>query len=356
VPCSRLTWPFRQLLSARKYIVSYRVVSYTICRRASNNVLGAIDGGLYDEVLVVRRQLPFVDRPLFCYCSGAVNPVSTRTQVLKLSTCKVDGCVLAMASLDDEVFVVRSGDQQQVEVYTAKGFRLHRHISMPRSGYNWGLAACARHRCLYMSDANQNSLLRANLVGKDPVKKWSVAGCPVGVSVNRDHNVVVACCGANKIREYTTDGFPVREISRTGGEAGPWHAVQLTSGDYVVIIKRPGVVIVVNVDGEVVSSYGHALTSSDSRMKFPTGIAVTQNDVILVADTNNNRLLSINSERGSVQEVPLPVVDGIKFNLPLCLCLDQSRDRLYVGGERRVFMLDNAKLVYNSDAFKEVQA
>jgi len=24
VPCARLSWPFRQLLSARKYIVSYR--------------------------------------------------------------------------------------------------------------------------------------------------------------------------------------------------------------------------------------------------------------------------------------------------------------------------------------------
>jgi len=28
VPCARLSWPFRQLLSARKYIVSHRIVSY----------------------------------------------------------------------------------------------------------------------------------------------------------------------------------------------------------------------------------------------------------------------------------------------------------------------------------------
>jgi len=27
-PCARLSWPFRQLLSARKSTVSYRIVSY----------------------------------------------------------------------------------------------------------------------------------------------------------------------------------------------------------------------------------------------------------------------------------------------------------------------------------------
>jgi len=27
VSCARLSWPFRQLLSARRYIVSYRIVS-----------------------------------------------------------------------------------------------------------------------------------------------------------------------------------------------------------------------------------------------------------------------------------------------------------------------------------------
>jgi len=28
VPCVRLSWPFRQHFNARKYIVSYRIVSY----------------------------------------------------------------------------------------------------------------------------------------------------------------------------------------------------------------------------------------------------------------------------------------------------------------------------------------
>jgi len=39
VPCVRLSWPFHQLLSARKYIVSYRIVKYRISA-AANRMLG----------------------------------------------------------------------------------------------------------------------------------------------------------------------------------------------------------------------------------------------------------------------------------------------------------------------------
>ena len=31
VPCARLSWPSRQLLSARKYTVSYRGVAWSVC-------------------------------------------------------------------------------------------------------------------------------------------------------------------------------------------------------------------------------------------------------------------------------------------------------------------------------------
>ena len=270
---------------------------------------------------------------------------------MKLLTHNIDGCVEAMTSLDDEVYVVRSGSQQQIDVYSAKGFTLQRHIDVPRSGYNWGLAACPHHRCLYMSDSNRNSVLRAPLSGMGPTKTWAVPGCPVGLSVNGYHNVVVACCGANAIREFTTDGTPVREITGQSGATDPWHAVQLSTGDYVVVSKLPGVVSVLKPDGQVVSSYGRS--QAEDEMKYPTGLAVTPNDLILVADTNNNRLLSIRGARGSVQEVCLPAVEGIQLKMPLCLCLDRSRDRLYVGGDGRVWVLDNARLVYDTDALKE---
>jgi len=80
-------------------------------------------------------------------------------------------------------------------------------------------------------------------------------------------------------------------------------------------------------------------------MKNPTNLAVTKNDNILVADADNNRILSINRSTGCVQELSLSVDDGIKE--PRGLCLDESRGRLYVGefgGQHRVFVFDGVRL------------
>jgi len=75
-------------------------------------------------------------------------------------------------------------------------------------------------------------------------------------------------------------------------------------------------------------------------MKNPTSLAVTKNGDILVAD-QDNRILSINSSLGSIQELALSVDGGI--HKPRGLCLDESRGRLYVGelgGEHRVLVFD----------------
>jgi len=91
----------------------------------------------------------------------------------------------------------------------------------------------------------------------------------------------------------------------------------------------PGVVSVVGVDGQVVHSYGQSQTSDVKPMKHLACLAVTKNDSILVADSSNNRILSINRSTGCVQELALSVDGGIQC--PVGLCLDESRGRLYVG-------------------------
>jgi len=254
--------------------------------------------------------------------------------------------VYAVTSLDDDVFVMRSNGQQ-VEVYDAVTFTLQRHITGQELGsYTYGMTACARNKCLYLSNYNNHSIHRVELSGSNAVMKWSVAHFPTGLSVNIAHNLVVACLDTNKIQEYTTHGSLVREICRQAGVTVPWHAIQLSTGDYVVSQwTSPGVVNVVGVDGQVVHSYGPSQTSDVGQMKNPSGLAVTKNNNILVADECNNRILSINRSTGCVQELALPVDVGIQT--PYGLCLDESRGRLYVGeygGLRRVLILDGVRL------------
>jgi len=244
------------------------------------------------------------------------------------------------------VFVVPY-NSQQVEVYDAVTFTLQRHITVHGLDalYTSCMTACARNICLYLSNYDINVVHRVELSGSNAVKKWSVARCPAGLSVNIAHNLVVTYTWANKLQEYTTHGSLVREICLQAVVTEPWHAIQLSTGDYVVSqFRSPGVVSVVGVDGQVVHSYGQSQTSDVGQMKYPSGLAVTNNDDILVADEYNNRILSINRSTGCVQELTLSVDGGIQE--PRGLCLDESRGRLYVGewgGQYRVLVFDDVR-------------
>jgi len=92
-------------------------------------------------------------------------------------------------------------------------------------------------------------------------------------------------------------------------------------------------------------------------MRYPTSLAVTKNDDILVADARNDRILSMNSSLSSGQQLTLPACEVIRLphglpvrvgiQQPHGLCLDESRGRLYVGeggGSCRVFVFDGVTL------------
>jgi len=276
--------------------------------------------------------------------SSRPTPTPTLTHVI---ASQGGGSVWAVTSLGDDVFVVRF-NSQQVEVYDAETLTLQRHIAVHGLGTSYGLVACPNNNCLYASDySNNNNIQRVELSGSNAVKKWFVARLPTGLSVNIAHNLVVACHGANKLQEYTTHGSLVREICLQSGVTNPWHAIQLSTGDYVVSQNvSPGVVSVVGVDGQVIHSHGQSQTSDVGQMKNPTSLAVTKNDDILVADQSNNRILSINRSTGCVQELALSVDGGIQR--PVGLCLDESRGRLYVGelgGQHRVLVFDGVNSV-----------
>jgi len=101
----------------------------------------------------------------------------------------------------------------------------------------------------------------------------------------------------------------------------PWHAIQLSTGDYVVSHwESPGVVSVVEVDGGLLRSYEPSRSSDVGPMEYPRSLAVTKHGDILVADTGNNRILAINSSLTRAQLL-LPIPADIELQAPLALHL-----------------------------------
>ena len=99
--------------------------------------------------------------------------------------------VSAVTSLGDDVFVARE-ESQQVEVYDAVTLTLQGRLKVPGLGaWTSGLATCPINNRLYASDTGHYSVHRVELSGSNAVKKWSVAGGPEGLSVNRKHNLIV---------------------------------------------------------------------------------------------------------------------------------------------------------------------
>jgi len=258
-----------------------------------------------------------------------------------------DTGVHAVTSLDDKVYVVRH-KKKEVEIYDA-AMTLARRLPVPGiSDCASGIAACSRNKCLYLSDWNGPIIHRVDLA-TDEAKKWPVATKPVGLSVNRDHNVLVACLTDNKLQEYTTDGRLVREVCLAVGVSAPWHAIQLSTGDYVVSHwLSPGMVSVVGVDKGLLRSYvpSRSSTVGVGPMKDPRSLVVTKLGNILVADEGSNRILAINSSLTHAQMFPIPA--DVELEAPRALYLDESRDRLYIGewgGEFRVIVLHNSSYI-----------
>jgi len=229
-----------------------------------------------------------------------------------------------------------------IEVYDANTFTLQRHIAVPELGYNTQtLAACPYNNCLYASDWNNDSLHRVDLSGSSAVMKWSVARRPIGLSVNSERNLLVMSNGEPKLQIFTTHGTLLQNIQLQADIERPWHAVQLSTGQFLVShygsLHR---VCLVGVDGAVVRSYGGQKGSLLTQMNAPQGLAVDREGRVLVADEDNTRLLVIDQSLSSAHEIS---VRGLKN--PCSLWYDQSRRRLYIGEwlGGRVIVIDNLK-------------
>jgi len=237
--------------------------------------------------------------------------------------------VRGVTSLADEVYVLRSKDRDQVEVYEVINYRLQRLLTVPNSRGLIDMTSCEHCGCVYVANRIGECIHRLDVQGA--VTQWAVNDVPEGISVNAAHNVLVTCGKVRKIKEFGTHSDLLRVLTLPDDVGNPWHALQTRNGQFIVCHGRScdavHRVCKISADGgNVIQSHGEKPGSGSGQYNLPFHLAVDNNERVLVADTNNQRVkLS-------------PTLDYMSnvvslYNLkwrPDRLCLDIHRRRLYV--------------------------
>ena len=228
--------------------------------------------------------------------------------------------------------MLRDKEHDQVEVYDDTTFHLKRCLTVPNCRGLADITSCEHHRCIYASYPDVKCVCRLDVDLQDNATQWPVDDKPRGLSVNGKHNLLVTCDEARKIKEYTSHGDLIREITLPSDVVHPWHAIQLTSGQFIVCHGRRHDAVqrvcVVSTDGrQIVHSHGGQRGSHTSQYNGPIYLAVYHNQSVLVADVHNGRVKLLSPTLGYIRDV---VTSELLKWVPRRLCLDTKERRLYV--------------------------
>ena len=239
--------------------------------------------------------------------------------------------ILGVTLLADEVYLFRDKEcSDQVEVYDVINYRIQRCLTVPNiRGFN-DMTSCEHYRCLYIANRIGECIHRVDVEGA--ATQWAVKDKSAGLSVNAAHNVLVTCRVVRKIKEFSSHGNLLRELTLPGDVMNPWHAIQLTNGEFIVChgffddaVHR---VCKISADcNDIIQSHGGQPGPNIGQYNEPGHLAVDNNEFVFVADINNRRVTLLSPTLGYVREVVSR--DDLKW-WPDILCLDTQRRRLYV--------------------------
>jgi len=238
----------------------------------------------------------------------------------------VDGVTL----LAGEIYLVRRKERDQVEVYDVITYRLQRRLTVPGDHNFTDMTSCEHNRCVYIGDFFGECVDRLDVQGA--VTQWDVNDSPWSLSVNAAHNVLVTCPAVPKIKEFSSHGHLLRELTLPDDVIMPWHAIQTRSGQFIVChggadpVRR---VCMISADGRhIVHSHGGQRGSDTDQYIVPFRLAVDDNESVFVADRDNRRVTLLSPTLQYVGQVVSR--DQLRWGRPVSLYLDTQRRHLYV--------------------------
>ena len=226
---------------------------------------------------------------------------------------------------------MRDKERVNVEVYDVNAYRLQRCLTVPNAQSVYDITSCEHYHCLYIGDPSAECVHRLDRHGA--ATRWPVNDFPLGLSVNAAHNVIVTCPDVRKIKEFSSHGKLLRELTLPDDVINPWHTIQSRSGQFIVC-RGPGDdegegddpinrVCMISADGR------HIVHSHGGRYCMSFHLAVDDNECVYVVYIDNWRswVTLLSPTLNYLREVVTS--DKLK-GCPFTLYLDVQRRRLYV--------------------------
>jgi len=238
--------------------------------------------------------------------------------------------VFGVTLLAGELYVLRAKIPDQVQVYDVISYRLLCHLTVPDYCSLADMTSCEHYRCVYIADYVGKCVHRLDV--QVAFTLWDVNDEPSSLSVNTAHNVIVVCPVVRKIKEFSSHGHLLRELTLPNDVITPLHAIQTRSGQFIVYhggssdpVHR---VCMMSADGRhIVHSHGGQRGSDTGQYNGPIRLAVDDNEFLFVADLDNRRVTLLSPTLEYASQVVS--CDQLKW-WPARLCLDTERRLLYV--------------------------
>jgi len=218
-----------------------------------------------------------------------------------------------------------------IEVYDVISYCLVRFIPVTNAHGLVDMTSCEHYHCVYIADNIVMCIQRVDAQG-GATTRWPVNDVPCRLSVTKAHSVLVTCHAVRKIKEFSSHGDLLREMTLPDDVINPWHAIQLTTGQYVVChgsdVETLSRVFLMSADcTHIIHSHGGQCGSDTGQYSRPLHLAVDDNEFVFVADFNNRRVTLLSPTLNHIRQVVSS--DKLKWN-PRRVHLDVQRRRLYV--------------------------
>ena len=212
--------------------------------------------------------------------------------------------------LGDELFV-SIYKSEEVKTYYSETFVYQSSISVEGLYYPCHMAGSGNILCVCDT---YGKVYCVELSTKSS-SSWSANdGSVTSLSMNMHGNLLVTIEKTNKVVEFTPGGIQQREIVLRDGVVKPQHAIQLND-DKFLVCQSDGSnlhrVCYVDNNGRILKSYGITRGSGKGQLDKPCRMVVDRRGFVLVADSENKRVVILNGELEYVKELRLQSKDPV---------------------------------------------